>query len=315
MSDNKTIAVIDIGSNSIVLLIARCYRDGKIEPLHEVFAITKLGEEVSKSGMLDQQAMYNTINAAKEMKNIAEAEGCNDIIAVATHAVRVAKNRSEFLVKFNQELNIFPQVISTKEEAKFTYLGATCDIEPDKDVLTIDIGGGSTEIAFGTRDIMVEAFSLPFGCVSICTKFNIQKRLWLLSDRTKAQDFVRKSLFSIVDSIYFWLKNKNPLVVVSGGSATTYSSILLGSDLFDRSQIHLRKSSRKELAAINRKISQLSVEERIKIPGMEKDRAEFLPGGLLILHEILTFFKFNEFIISANGIRFGIARDYIIRRF
>lgn len=313
MANNKTVAVIDIGSNSIVLLVASCQRNGLIEPIDEVFAITRLGREVSTSGFLDAQAVNDTINASKEMRHIAEREGAEDIIAVATHAVRVAKNRSEFLVKFNQELNLFPEVLSGKEEAKFTYLGSTCDMPADRDILTIDIGGGSTEVAFGTKDIMIEAYSLPFGCVSICTKFNIEKRLWLLNDRTAAQSYVKRSLHSIVDPVNVWMRNKTPIVVVSGGSATTYSSILLGRDVYDRDQIHLRKSSRKELSAVNRRLSRLTVEERIKVPGMEKERAEVLPGGLLILHEILSFFNFNEFTISANGLRFGIVKDYAMR--
>ncbi len=315
MSNTKTIAVIDIGSNSIVLLVAKCHRNGLIEPLDELFAITRLGKEVSRSGMLDPEAVRSTIEASREMKAIAEREGAEDIIATATHAVREAKNRSEFLVNFNKEIHLFPEVLSGREEAKFTYLGSTCDMPPDQETITIDIGGGSSEIAFGTRDIMIEAHSLPIGCVSICEKFKMENRLWLISDRTAAQNHVKRMLLHIVDPVNVWMKNKKPVVIASGGTAGTYAAILLGMDVFDRNQIHMKPSSRKEVAAVNRRISRLSIEERTKVPGMEKDRAEVLPGGLLILHEILSFFGFDEFKISANGLRFGIVRDYIMRRF
>jgi exopolyphosphatase/guanosine-5'-triphosphate,3'-diphosphate pyrophosphatase len=315
MENTRTIAVIDIGSNSIVLLVAKCHRNGHVEPVNELFAITSLGKEISKNGMLSEDAVKKTIEVSKEMKMIAEREGAEDIIAIGTHAVRVAKNRSEFLVNFNKELHLFPEVLSGREEAKFTYLGATCDMPADKECLTIDIGGGSFEVAFGTKNIMIDAYSLPIGCLSLCEKFNIEKRLWLINDRVAAQNYIKKMLLGIVDPVNTWMRGKKPLVIVSGGTSTTYAAILLGKNLFDRAQVHMKQSSRREVAAVNRTLSRLSIEDRVKVPGMEKERAEVLPGGLLILHEILTFFAFDEFKISVNGIRFGIARDYIMKNF
>jgi exopolyphosphatase/guanosine-5'-triphosphate,3'-diphosphate pyrophosphatase len=314
MAKSKIIAAIDIGSNSIVLLVARCHANGLVEPINEVFAITKLGRELSKTELLADDAMRNTIAAAKEMRMIADHDGAEDIVVVATHAVRAANNRSEFLVNCHREIGVFPQVLSGKEEAKFTYLGASSDISENKDILTIDVGGGSTEIAFGTRQVMIDAHSLPIGCVSLCDQFKIGKGEWI-TDRIAAKNHIRKMLFGVVDPVNTWLKGKTPEVVASGGTANTYTAILAGKHLYDRTQSHMKKSSRKELAVINRKLSRMSLDARIRVPGMEKDRADVLPAGLMILSEVLEFFSFNAFSISANGLRFGILRHYIQRNF
>ncbi|HPN85355.1 MAG TPA: hypothetical protein PK821_08480, partial [Victivallales bacterium] len=268
MVNAKTIAIIDIGSNSIVLLVAKCHRNGQIEPVDELFAITRLGKEICKNGMLAEDAMKKTIDVSKEMKSIAEREGAEEIIVTATHAVREAKNKSEFLVNFNKEVHLFPEVLSGKEEAKFTYLGATSDMPEDKEIITIDVGGGSSEVAFGTKNIVIEALSLPVGCVSLCEKFNIEKRTWFTSDRTAAQNYVKRMLLNIVDPVNVWMRGKTPTVLASGGTATTYAAILIGKDLYDRSQVHMKTSSRKEVAMVNRRISRVSVEERIRIKGM-----------------------------------------------
>jgi exopolyphosphatase/guanosine-5'-triphosphate,3'-diphosphate pyrophosphatase len=310
MPKTRTVAVIDVGSNSVVLLVARLHDNGQIEPINEAFAITKLGKEIAKNGLLEDNAIQKTIDASKEMREIAEQDGACDIFAVATYAVRTAKNRSEFLVKFHKELNIFPQVLSGKEEAKFTYLGATFDMPENKDVITIDVGGGSSEIAFGTKQIMIEAHSLPIGCVSLSEQFNIGKKEWI-TDKIAAKNHIRKNLFHVVDPVNNWIKGKNVTVIASGGTATTYAAILIGKNIYDRNHIHMKQSSRQEASVTARKISRMSIENRIKIPGMEKERAESLPAGLMILSEILGFFKFDKFYISANGLRTGILKQYL----
>ena len=160
MAKEKVLAVLDIGSNSIVLLVAKCYPNGTIEPLNEVFATTRLGKGISHTGILSEEAIKYTLDVSKEMQDIAMSEGAEELIITATSAVRNARNKSEFLVKCHQKLNVFPQVLSGKEEAKFTYLGATYEVESENPLLTIDIGGGSTEVAFGTKNIMVGAHSM-----------------------------------------------------------------------------------------------------------------------------------------------------------
>ena len=222
--DAKTkIAVIDIGSNSIVLLIASL-TDGEFEPENEFYTITKLGRDVKRNKILSDDAIEHSIGTVKEMKQIALAEGVSDIIVTATSAVRNAKNRNLFLIKCHQEFDIFPQVLSGKEEAQYTYLGATCDVETDRPIITIDLGGGSTEISWGNSEMMVAGHSLDLGCVTLTEKFNLGKDFSLYK-RIATSHYVKKHIATIGKELKTWLDKRRPLVIASGGTATTYAAI------------------------------------------------------------------------------------------
>lgn len=314
MAKEKIVSVIDIGGNSVVLLVALCHSNGLIEPINEVFAVTRLAEKALKTGHLDNEAINRTIETLKEMKKISEAEGSEELLTTAASVVKNSSNRSEFLVRCHNELNIFPQVLSGNEEAKFTYLGATSEVNEDGPILTIDIGGGNTQIAFGTKDIMVEAHSLDIGCVNITEMFNIGTGGWI-HNWLAAKHHIRKNLFCIVDPVHTWLGSRKPMVIVSGGTATAYAALLLRQNLFDRKQINSTSSYCKEVSAISRQLSRMSLDKRKKIPGIEEDRIEVLPAGLLILTTILKFFNFDKFKISANGLRFGMLRHYVKKLF
>ncbi len=309
MPKEKIISVIDIGSNSVVLLTARCH-NRTIDPINEVYANTGLGEGVTRDGMLSAEAMRRTISVLREMKAISEREGSEDLIVTAASAVRNALNKSEFLVKCHTELNIFPQVLNGKEEARFTYLGATSDIAEDGPLFTIEIGGGSTQIAYGTKDIMIQAHNLEIGSIGVADRFSIGKGAWI-HNWIAAKMEIKKSLFSVVDEINSWLTTRRPIVIASGGTAVAYAEILLKNSIYDRRQINATRSTAKEVSAIGRMLARISKEDRIRKYAVEKNRADVLPAGLLILASILKFFNFDEFRICANGMRFGILRHYM----
>jgi exopolyphosphatase/guanosine-5'-triphosphate,3'-diphosphate pyrophosphatase len=314
MAKEKILAVLDIGSNSTVLLVAKCHPNGHIEPINEVFAITRLGKGISHTGVLSEEAIKFTLDVSKEMQSIAMNEGAEDLIITATSAVRNAKNKSEFLVKCHQKLNIFPQVLSGKEEARFTYIGATYEVESEDPILTIDIGGGSTEVAFGTKNIMVGAHSMNMGCATLSEMFNIGKGEWI-PQRIAAKRFIKKNLFSIVDDVHSWLAGRKPVIIASGGTATTFAALVLKENIYDRKHINSVKVDSKMVAVFARQLSRMSIEERNKVPGMEKERAEILPAGLLILSEFLHFFSFKEISITANGLRYGVMKHCLQKYF
>ena len=122
MARERIAAVLDIGPAAVMLLVARCLQDGNIEPINEYVAVTELARNVSVDGMLSETAIENTIKAALEMQSIAMKEGAQNLIVTASSMIRTAKNRSAFLLKCNQSLNIYPQVLSNKEEARFAFI-------------------------------------------------------------------------------------------------------------------------------------------------------------------------------------------------
>ena len=307
----KIIATIDIGSNSIVLLMASCTLGEKIEFLDEYYSLTKLGAEVKSKKLLSDAAVDRTIETVKELKERAVSEGAEQIIITTSSAVRMADNRNRFLVKCYKELNIFPQVLSGNDEAKYTYLGAITDlnVDPDRPIVTIDVGGGSTEITWGTINKMVEGHSLDIGCVNLNEEFKLGENYYLYK-RIAAERYVRKEFATIANSLTSWLQGAHPKVVITGGTATTYAGILTKKDIYERNHINLLKGYRKEMSAISRKLAKMDIKSRRRVPGIMQDRVYEMPAGLLILTEFLRYFHFKRFVISSYGLRAGILKHY-----
>ena len=308
MNEKTKIGIIDIGSNSIVLLLAELYPGGKVTPANEFYTITKLGSEVRKTGSMSEDAIAHTILVVKEMKSIAANEGVSDLIVTATSAVRKAENRNRFLVRCHEEFGIFPQVLSGKEEARFTYMGATHGFPSDMPFVTIDIGGGSTEVSWG-KNMMVAGNSIEVGCVTLCRMFDMAED-YSLYKRIAAARYLRKEFAKIADALKHWLGDRHPLVIASGGTVTTFAAIYHQRPVYDREKIHATKGHRKDVAIMSRTLGKMDLHSRRRVPGMDKDRAEELPAGLIILTEFLRYFQFKRFLVSTNGLRTGIAKNY-----
>ncbi len=312
MAQERIISVIDIGSNSIVLLVAECNKNRVINPVNEVYATTGLCKGIHDTGFLSKDAMDLTLRALNEMKQISGQEQSTDLIVTVTSEMRKATNKSEFLVKCHTQLGTFPQLLSSKEETRLTFLGLAYDVKTDAPIFTMDIGGNSTEIAFGTRDIMIGGFSLGLGSVSLSQSFGLGTNPWI-NNWISAKRHIRKSLMVAIDEVNLWLQKREPVVIAGGGSATSYAALLLKQNIFDRAQINNVTSYLKEVSAISRQLSRVPINKRLSIPGVEESRAENLPGGLLIISSILNFFKFDKFRISANGLRYGVLKHYLSR--
>lgn len=312
MPKERLIGALDIGSNSLILLIARCSRQG-IEPVNEVYAICRLGEQVNHSGLLSEAAMGRSLQALHEMKRIADHEGVEELLVTATSAVRDAANRSEFLVRCHEILGSFPQVLSGREEAHLTYLGATDELTPGQSALVIDVGGGSTELAFGTREIMIGAHSVNLGCVRLLEAFELN--LGYSARRMQAAArHVGEAVTPLVQEICTWLDGHQPTIIASGGSATTYAAVLLQQTVYDRTQINAVTSDTRQLAATLATLSQMPLAVRKRVAGMDPDRAEVLPAGMIVLNAILGKLQLSSFRVTGNGLRTGLLRHYLETR-
>lgn len=309
MPKGKLMGALDIGSNSLILLIARCSATG-IEPVNEMYAICRLGEQVNRTGVLSETAMERTLEAIAEMKRIADQEGVEELLVTATSAVRDAANRSEFLVRCREKLNVFPQVLSGREEAHLTYLGATYDLPPGQATLIFDVGGGSTEIAYGTRELMVDAHSLDLGCVRLMESFELN--LGYSSRRMQAAiRNVQETLAPLLPKVQAWMTQNRPMVMTCGGTATTYAAILHKQMVYDRTQINAVTSDPRQLGETLTGLARMSLTERQQVPGMEKDRAEVLPAGLIIFNAIFERLHIRQFRVTGNGLRTGLLRHYL----
>lgn len=310
MTNEKIISAIDLGTNSVLMLIAKCNGSKSIKPINEYIANTQLGEQASATNLLTSQAIDRTLAAVGEMQKIAFNEGTEHLIVTATSAVRNAENKTRFLVKCHQQLKIYPQVLSGKEEAKLTFIGATSELPNEKPVVLIDIGGGSSEIAYGYKGNMKQAYSIDVGCVKLAELFNIKEKL-TLTKQFSAQNYIRRNLLPFKYEIGDWALKNNPEVIISGGTASTYAAILKKQLVYDRYMINMTKSTCKEAITHLKTLGKSSIYQRRQVPGMEIERAEILPAGLLIMTTILNFFSFSNFTITTDGLRLGSIKYYL----
>lgn len=167
------IAAIDCGTNSIRLLVAEPDADGRLRDLTRQMRIVRLGQGVDRSGLLDPAAIERTLEAAREYREIIDSFGGVDRLRfVATSAVRDARNREEFIAGIRDILGCEPEVIPGAEEASLSFRGAASGVPADlpRPMLVVDIGGGSTELVLGDRDVQ-QSISIDMGSVRVTEKF------------------------------------------------------------------------------------------------------------------------------------------------
>lgn len=310
MSKDNLISILDIGTNSVIMLIAQCSKSGEFKSVKEYIATTMLGENLSNSDDLSDAAMNRTVEAIGEMLDISKNEKVDDLIVVTSSVVRNANNKSSFLLECHRLLNIYPQVLSGKEEAKFVYKGVASCLENDEPIILIDIGGCSSEIAYGFKNKLIGASSFDVGTIKLADMFKLHGKF---NNRKKknAKQFILQKIVPFHNELALWIKENNPRVFVSSGTGTSYAAVIKKEYIYDRNQVNETTSDQKELYIWTKYLGKMNCDERLKVPGLVKERVVTLPVGLHILHTILNMFDINKFSITTNGLREGIIKHYI----
>jgi exopolyphosphatase/guanosine-5'-triphosphate,3'-diphosphate pyrophosphatase len=293
------VASIDIGTNTVLLLIAEV-EGGRINPLFEMETVIRLGEGVQKNRMLMNEAMDRGLQTLNQYLERCQAMEVQKIFAVGTSALREAKNSEAFLKLVKEELNLSIEVISGEEEAQLSFLAVVMDLrEIKKTILVVDVGGGSTEFILGQRNQIKQWVSLPVGSVRFTEQFlhsdPIHNEEWEKMERR-----VRELLVNIPHSV-----DPSSMVAV-GGTATTLASVEQGLDEFIAEKIHhfvLKKEALKNQLLLYRS---KTIEERKKIPGLPAARADVILAGGTILYLAMEELKCPSILINCHGVRYGL---------
>jgi exopolyphosphatase/guanosine-5'-triphosphate,3'-diphosphate pyrophosphatase len=295
----EKVASIDIGTNTILLLIAKV-EEGKIHPLFEIETIARLGEGVQKNGILLKEAMDRGIQTLTQYLKRCQEMGVQEIFAVGTSALREAKNSEGFLKRVKEKLELSIEVISGEEEAQLSFLAVANDLqESEKPIFVVDVGGGSTEFILGKGDEIRNWISLPLGSVRLTEEFlrsdPVQEEEW-----EKMEGKIRKLLANIPHS------QGPPTMVAVGGTATTLASVEQSLDDFVAEKIHhfvLTRGSLKNQLLIYRS---KTIEERKRILGLPVARADVILAGGAILYLAMEELKCRSTLISCHGVRYGL---------
>jgi len=298
--DSHRVAVVDIGSNSTRLLIAEV-EGGRVSEVERQSRVTRLGRGVDLSGQLSAEAIEAACDAIADYVAICRDAGVETVEAIATSAVRDASNGSAFAAELRERFALSARVLDGEEEARLTYLGATCEHSPSEPTLVVDIGGGSTELIVGTGEAVAFHTSLQAGVVRHSERHISSDPPTALELEALATDFR-----SLIESATAEAPAATAGIAVAG-TPTSLASVEIGLEPYDPKQVHGHTLA---LPTIQRLLSQLAsapLSKRVEIRGLHPDRAPNIVAGVVILVETMRACGLNQIEVSEHDILYGTA--------
>ncbi len=294
------IATIDIGTNTVLLLIAQ-FGNGKIETLAAEQRTPRIGKNIDADGVIGKPAFDRVVDVLEGYKQKIKKFKVENIVVFGTSALRDAVNKDEFLEYIKTQTGWDSEILTGEQEAYWSYRGAVSGIRDEGNIAVIDIGGGSTEISEGTLTEAKCGHSLNIGAVRITERF------FLNSPPTESEigiavDFINTALNKINKCQFEYSK----LVGVSG-TPTTLAAIHQGLKEFNADKISGYNLTFEEIDAIFRKFCKMRTEEIQELSQAVEGRADIITAGTLILLEFMKFGQIKELTVSERGVRYGIA--------
>lgn len=302
----KVVAFLDVGTNSVRLLVVRINRNRSYTVISEQKEMVRLGETEFHDGLLSESAMDRSVRVIKNFCDLSRTYGATEFVAMATSATREASNRMELIDRLKEVTGLELEIISGMEEARLIYLGMSSGhhIGP-KTALFMDIGGGSTELVLGDQKDYTYLESLKVGAIRLTTMF-VKKLEGPVSDDTlsKMRKYVKSSLVRAKREI---LQNKVALAFGSSGTVVNLGEILIKYDGSSKPGI-IRHSQLKRLIP---HLAGMDLSARRKVPGINPERADIIVAGAVILEMIMEEMRLSEIAVSSRSLRDGMLMDYL----
>ena len=305
-------ATIDIGTNTVLLLIASIGKKGEIIPLLEKAEITRLGQNLNPSDgnlkTLQEDAMERTLKVLRQYTDLCHRNRVKGIACIGTEALRQAYNSNDLVKKVEELCGFKIEIIPGKKEAELAHLSAMLDFrEKYPNLVVVDIGGGSTEITWETEKseskAKLQMVSMKMGSVRLTERL-------IKQDPISLEEFkiLSKTVDDKIDQDLSVLSlPKHPLTLVGlAGTVTTLSSIAQKLSSYDSHRVQGSILTTDQLKEIIKELRIKNLEERKKIVGIEPKRADVLLAGAVILDSVMKKFKANHLIVSDHGIRYGL---------
>jgi len=303
------LAAIDIGSNSIRLVVAEAKAGGQYRILDEERESTRLGSALGSTGKLSDESIQASLTALRRFQSIATGLGVESLQAIATCAIREATNGAEFCQLVQAQLDLSIEVISAQKEAELAFhsVRRRCDLA-GKNIVLADIGGGSTEIVSATGELVEAIYATSLGAVRLAEKFGGGQSL-AGDDFLRLRKWIDRELKKTTE------KPTVPLhmLIGSGGTFTTLANMIMASKGQSALPVAGCQITRAELRHLIDRLRKLSVKQRREVPGLSHDRADIIVPGLAIIDRIMRRFKVNLIHVHAYGVRDGLLLSMIER--
>lgn len=291
-------AVIDVGTNSVKVLVADGGRD-----LLRALETTRLGEGLAGSGVLSPAAMERTAAAVSGFAARARELGAGTVTVVGTAACRRAQNTAELATRIEQECGLGLTVLTGEQEASLSFTGALRRLPRiASNTLVVDIGGGSTELTVGV-DEPHRAASIPVGAVT-ATESD------LTTDPPRPED-----LTNVIGAVQDELEELGRLhpemltasrVVGIAGTIVTVAAVEIGQAVFDEEALHGFVLTREAAEDVFRTLATESLADRVRNPGLPRERADIIVAGCCILVGVMRRLQLQEITVSTGSLRDGV---------
>ncbi|HEX4338241.1 MAG TPA: Ppx/GppA phosphatase family protein [Polyangiaceae bacterium] len=304
----RRVAAIDVGTNTVLLLIATGSADEPRAVLERA-TITRLGKGVDASGRLTDEAVARTIACLESYGASIRQHGVALVDVVCTSAARDAQNGAAFIELAARAVGTTPRIIAGDEEARLTFDGALSGLDVGGDVTVFDIGGGSTEIIHGTPDgakvRIASAVSLDVGSVRL-TERHVKNDPPLPDELDAIRRDVDKALATLP-------RHPTAKLVGVAGTITTLAAIEQGLDQYDSSRVHGSRLTRSTVSSLLARLASVPLAERRAISGLEPARADVIVAGAILADEVLSWSGSDDLVVSDRGVRWGLARGLLRR--
>ncbi len=302
-------AAIDIGSNSVRMAVGEFSVKDGMKILAADRQVTRLGASVFSAGVISKQAMTDVLAALERFAAIYKPMQVSATRAVATSAMRDARNSAQFLVRAGKLLGVPVEVISGLEEARLIHNGVSARWPSEERRLMIDIGGGSAEIIHSYRGKLVSAASKPLGAVRLTEMF-LKHDPPLPEELERMEGFIDEKLRPV-------MRASDLVFDDAVGTSSTAGAVVCAIQNIGREQrdaADRAKVNTTDIGALYAKLSKLTLAKRRKTPGIGPRRAEIIIAGAAVLHRILRAFEVSSVQYSTAGVRDGILADLAERR-
>ncbi len=300
------IASIDIGTNTILLLIAKIVNNNDIMPLLNVYRMPRIGEGLINSGLIKEEKINLMIDVLNEYKEICKKYNCDKIILFATQAMRAAKNNTDIIKKVLDNTGLSIEIIPGQTEAQLSFNGAVAAFKSvNSNKVVIDIGGGSTEIIYGNSEKIIYSNSFKFGVVTLTES---------LLTEIPYSEFQIKDLYNYVNAncvIPFSTEQSTSVIAISG----TPTSLSCMKQLVFKYSDEVVENTTLDKDELDKLINDLSIltpqQALAKYGQVLVGRSDVILAGAIILQIIREKLNASKIIVSTQGLRHGIIYNYL----
>ena len=303
----ERIAIIDLGSNTARLLLVDVMENGHFQIVDQLKEAPRLGEGMERDGFLKPARIQETIRTLKMFRKLCDVNGIERIIAVATAAVRRAKNQRSFLDEVSATCGIKLRVLSAEEEAIYVYRGVINTMDIPKGLI-LEIGGGSTKIIYYNRRNLLNYATLPFGAITL-TELFAEDNLTPEQQAAKVEEFFTEQLSRIE-----WLKNVDPeaQLIGVGGSFRNLCRMTKIMKKYPLKTIHNYVVKESDFNHVYDLLKSLDLDRKKKIKGLSSGRADILPAAFAAISAFKKYVNLSDMVISGSGLRTGIMFNYAV---